>query len=291
MLDGVKAVLENKDNLLSEVDKIIDQIGLDDSIIPTEKNKIQSDFMLIKSSLESRITYLGEKFSSDLTDLEENREEFSLLKWKDHPKFQEVLNSSRSFENKTATDAANNNILAIANILEIDGEDISELRKQIFAADISDKKDDLRKFVQKNWVLHIAAMNSDLDMSKWLLENDVADISQRYMKRNHNIEYRAYTPLSIAIASFYDKRADDITDLTKTQSMIELLSDSFLNKNPQAKEDGYEINPDNIWPLRMTKLSLERYKQDCAATIIQSAFKSYSAKKLQDSKQEVELAS
>ncbi|MBU6339132.1 MAG: serine hydrolase [Rickettsiales bacterium] len=280
LLDGVKAILDNKDKLLFEVDKIIEQIALDDSIIHEQKGLIQENFMTIKSSLSSRITYLEEKFSSDLTDLEANRERFSSIKWKDYEKFQEILSNSRSFENKTATDAANNNIRAIAQILGIEGEDISELRKEIFAANISDKKDDLKKFAQKNWVLHIAAMNSDVDMTKWLLENDIADVSQRYMKRNHNIEYRAYTPLSIAISSFYDKRADHVTDLTKTQSMIKILGDEFLKKNPQAKEEGYEINPDNIWPLRMTKLSLERYEQDRAATVIQSAFKSHSVRKL-----------
>ena len=128
-------------------------------------------------------------------------------------------------------------------------------------------------------------MNSDLDMAKWLLENDIADISQRYMKRNHNIEYRAYTPLSIAVASFYDKRADNIPDLTATQSVIEFLSENFLKKNPLAKEKGYEANPDNIWPLRMTKLSLERYEQDCAATKIQNSFRAHFANKLQKNQQ------
>ena len=89
LLNGVKAVLENRGKLLSEVEGIIEKIGLDDSIIPEEKELMQSDFALIKSSLESRITYLQEKFSADI----ENREESSFVKWKDHPKFQEVLNS------------------------------------------------------------------------------------------------------------------------------------------------------------------------------------------------------
>lgn len=275
LLDGVKLVLENSDKILAEVVEIMKKISQDDSIIAEEKTQILEDFALIQMSLSKRIDYLKTHFTKDLKT---DRTEATEIKWREHPKFREVFESSRQFERKTAMEAAQENIRGFAKILGIEGDDLFEIKKQILAADISDKQDELKKFAKENWALHIAAMSSDGQMAEWLLDNNIADISQRYMKRAHNIEHRAHTPLTIAVATFYDKRADGISDVAATKAMIERLRKKFFEENPQAKEAGYETNPENIWPLRATKLSFERYQQE-------HAFRAHSAERLQQEQQ------
>jgi len=270
VLEGVASIIENEGKIFTQIDETIRQIEKDEVVPEAEKAAIIKDFVVIKTCMEKRVSYLKENFQDDAKQLDSRREEFSKMKWKDHPKFHAVLKTSRDFERKTAAEAAIANIQGMAQILGIKSDDIFEMKDQLMAATISDeKKTALQKFAKDNWALHIAAMNSDGAMVDWLLGNDLADVTQRYMKRSHNIEHRAHTPLTIAIATYHDKQADK-AETSAAKSVVASLSKRFFEQVPQAKTEGYTTNPQIIWPLRATVLSYEDY-HDKHALRLQSA--------------------
>ncbi len=288
ILSGVKNIVDHKADFLAQAQLPIDRILANDSIPETVKLKLANDFQTIASSLHQRIEYLEEKFSHDFPNISEKAEEFQNLKWRNHPKFKEIFDESRIVNKEIAARCDEKNIRDILKIIENNGDSDLEnddvkifqtVREKVLKTNFlelaEDQQESIKKLAKDKFLLHTAVINQDLEMTKWLLNNEISDISLPYRQRNHSFQYFMTSPLTTAISIHNDAMIFD-HKYHSSDKMIEFLAEKFFEKNPQALEEGYASDLKIPFPLRLSKLALERFEkigndlENQAATMIQA---------------------
>jgi len=288
VLSGVKNIVDHKAEFLSQAQRPIDAIFADGSIPETVKLKLANDFQTIALSLHQRIEYLEEKFSPDLSDISEKSEEFQNLKWRNHPKFREIFDESRIINKEIAARCDEKNIRDILKIIENKGgvtlenhgeESFQTIREKVLKTNFSElseeQQESIKKMAKDKFLLHTAVINQDLEMTKWLLNNEISNINLPYRQRNHSFQYFMASPLTTAISIHNDAMIFD-HKYHSSDKMIEFLAEKFFEKNPQAREEVYSSDLKIPFPLRLSKLALERFEKtandlgDQAATMIQA---------------------
>lgn len=288
VLSSVKNMIDNKEEILAQAQRPINTILADISIPETVKPKLVDDFRTITTALHQRIDYLAENFSHDFSNISEKAEEFQSLKWRNHPKFKEIFDESRAINKEIAAQCDEQNIRNVLKIIE--SEDASEaetqgeenfqtVRAKVLRTNFlelsEEQKESVKKLATDKFLLHTAVINQDLEMTKWLLNNDISNISLPYRQKNHSYQYFMTTPISTAISIHNDAMIFD-HKYHSSDKMIEFLAEKFFEKNPQAKEEGYFSDLKIPYPLRLSKLALERFEktgndlENQAATMIQA---------------------
>jgi hypothetical protein len=200
---------------------------------------------------------MNQIFSADLKKLEENREEFSKLKWRLHPEFSKLMQAEQEIFDQCIKKSCDTDLRNIAEIIGNEPSREKILEKKVFT---ETQKEDLIRYNDSNHALHNAVMNNDLGVVKWLLENDLADINKTRNVRTHNYQNYRLTPLHTAIANYYDRMVYDTANSASSHEMIDVLKERFFEKNGDKYEEGKAYQGDKF-AIMLTFRGLDTYQE------------------------------
>lgn len=284
-LSGVKKIIDGAAATAAKIAEYIKLIKEDQAFDPKQKEAALKRFAEFGAALGARTKWMAENFAQDLENLEENAEKFSQEKWRHQPKFLELMREEEKISQEAAKKSLSENLAGIALILGLGSkEEILGFNCDGLEAE---QKAKLKEFVNDNFALHNAVMTDDYEIAEWLLKNDLADINKTRTIRNHNYQNYRLTPLHTAIAIYHDRLYYDTAHSAASHEMIDLLAQKFHEKNGAEYEAGKVYEGDNL-ALMITFMADNTYKtrrsevEEEAAKKIQTTFRSYMAKKLDE---------
>lgn len=268
VLLGAKNICEKKSQIMEIAWGAVDKISQDASIPDNIKSQLIVYFRTIALALDGRVDYLEKNFGDDFSYLESTkeernakREEFKNLKWRKHHKFKEIFNEHRITDSQIAQECYDKEIEAIAKIIRKDENSQEASKDDILRTDFSsldeEQQNAIKKIATKKFLLHGAVINKDLEMAKWLLNNEVSDINTPYRQRDYGYQYHMTSPLSTAISMHNDAVHYDHEYHTQDE-MIEFLNEKFKEKNPECLNPGYTSDMSVSFVLRVTQISVDR---------------------------------
>lgn len=292
VLEGIKKILENEEKIFAEVDKTFSKVEAAKNLIEKQKIFFAERFGKLGAKLKERISWMRENFAADLENLDEKKAEFSQLKWRNYPKFLELMKleieSSVDLARKEVEKSINEatqNIVAKKTPRE---KFLQDLPKILLQRNLMQK---FKNNVDDNCLLHAAVTANDFEMVKFLLEKIGADINQIHKTRRTSYHQLDCTALQIAIGTYHDRMIYDTTHSSAGKEMIEILAKKFFEKNGESYDENKIYNGDKMM-IRMTYASYEDYleqkskTENQAASIIQGQFRALKSKNLASKEQE-----
>jgi hypothetical protein len=323
VLSGVKKIIEKKDDILAAISNSIKAISnsieeLESANLVKEKKlkykekliKYEKELIRFDEAIKGRIASMEQNFSKDLEKLEQNKEEFSNLKWRLHPYFLELMKKEQEIFGGCIKKSCKANFEEIAKKIGLDAEEEKEvkeeeekeeitekekqkirqekIREKILKHEITitdDEKKDLKEYIDKNFVLHNFVMNNDLEMVKWILENNLADINKSRNDRSHNYQYFRLNPLHIAISIYYDDLVyNNMEGSDSSHEMIEFLKGEFFKKNGGDKYQDNKAYEGDDFAIKLTFRAIDTY--DERSSIIEEGLKKNPKQSVQEPNQE-----
>ncbi len=276
VLSGIKKIVDQQEEIAATIARSIKEVESKD-IDEAQKSKYLQHLTNFQSSTLGRIDFMRQVFAPDLEKLEENIEQFSQLKWRLHPEFSRLMEAEEKIFGECIKKSCETDFQSIAGIMgaELSREEI--LKQKHFD---ESQTEALRKYNDSNHTLHNAVMNNDVEMVRWLLDNDLADINKTRNVRAHNYQNYRLTPLHTAIAIYYDRLVYDTANSASGHEMIDVLKAKFFEKNGDKFEDDKSYQGDKF-AIMLTFMGLDTYQERSsnvnneAATKIQRAFRGH----------------
>jgi hypothetical protein len=271
ILLGAKNICEKKTQIMEVAWGAVDRISQDRSIPDSVKSQLLVYFRDVALAFEGRVNYLERNFSDDFAYLEptkearnEKRDEFKNLKWRKHQKFKEIFAEHRITDSQIAQQCYGEEISNIAQIIRRDGTNQEITRDDILQTDFSaldkEQQEAIKNISTKKFLLHGAVINKDLEMAKWLLNNNISDINAPYRQRDYGYQHHMTSPLSTAISIHNDAMHYD-HEYHVYDEMIEFLNEKFEEKNPNCTRPDYISDTSISFVLRIAKIAFNRFSQ------------------------------
>lgn len=297
---GAKNISDKKGFIVSRCYEEVESIKEDDSIPADEKQELVDHFSQIAQTINNRIENLEENFSRDFVNLDSHKKEFSDLKWRHHPKFREIFDESRIIDANIAKRCYEKQIQDICHIIGGDDLDFETSKRIILETNLSDldvdQQNSIKKFAAQNFSLHTAVMNKDVEIAKYLIDNEISDINSPCRQRNYGNQYHMMSALSIAIATHNDAMYYDHQYHTQ-DNMIDLLHNEFVRKTPESQEEGYISDMTVFFVPRISEIAFRKYEtvkeniEDQASSMIskqmRKSFKATSGEKLEENNKDL----
>lgn len=283
VLLGVRKIVDQAAEISEVISRSVAEVKLKD-IDGTQKSKYLQQLANFQKAVMGRIGVMTQIFSADLEKLEENREEFSKLKWRLHPEFSRLMQKEQEIFGQCIAKSCNADFRSISEIIGIEPSRERILEQKVFT---ETQREALRRYNDSNHALHNAVMNNDLEMVKWLLDNDLADINKSRNVRTHNYQNYRLTPLHTAIAIYYDRLVYDTANSASSHEMIDILRTKFFEKNGEEYQEGKAYQGDKF-AIMLTFLGLDTYQERSlnvnneAAKKIQKAFRAHKQIKIEN---------
>jgi hypothetical protein len=297
ILDGVKNIIDNRDKIAAVIAANLEAVAQDQNLDATSRDAYLAKFSRFGEIIKQRIDWMAENFAEDLTKIStsDGREKFAAeesIKWRLHPKYQELMEAEAAAFKTCAERDLDANLAELGKLLPC------QSRAEILKLDLRTvEKSYLQACVKDKFMLHNALIVGDFEMAAWLVENDICDLNLDRKLRNHNYQLFRTTPLHAAIAIYHDKLFDGKEEeLKPLAQIIDLMKAKFIEKNgPEfdAKKRDYAAEGANGFALQMTFGALKKYTQlasekAIAAATIQRKFRAHQTEKLSSAQQEVD---
>ncbi|MDX2082376.1 MAG: hypothetical protein SFV53_00090 [Rickettsiales bacterium] len=291
VLDGIRKIISVKDEILSISEKNLKAVRSDPNINEQDKEAYLLRYNDLPQIFAKRIEWMSNEFRADLEKMDDvlAREKFSQTKWQHCPEFLKLIEVENAAFKKAAQEELKKGFNDLTSLLE------GRSRSEIMQLDLRNAEvADLRDSVTKNYTIYNAIVAGDFELANWLVDNNLVEESQGYLRHNHNWQLFRNTPLHAAITTHHDKlfyRNNE--DLKPLEEIIHKLEAQFIAKNGDSfdKSKGDAAQGGNTtFMIDFTFRALENYKnsrEQIAATDIQRAFRAHNSKKLsQQSEQE-----
>lgn len=291
-----KKIIDSESKMQRAIAKNLEEVTKDKTLSEEQKKAYAQKYSLFAKILEERISWIKTNFSEDLQKISDKKEKerFDAIKWRLHPKFQELMKYEYEVFRKCAHADLQSNINELAEFL--DDNQQCKTREDILKFDLKNiEKLDIQEWARDKFIIHNALVAGDLDMVKWLATNEICDPNLTRRSRTHSFQLFGTTPLHAAISIYHDalfyERKEDLEPLTE---IIKILTGQFVKENGESfdKTKNYKegVRPFDV---EVTFIAMEKYKtltspEAQAATTIQRAFKSHKAKKVVDTEPQPE---
>lgn len=256
VLAGVDAIVRRRQEISDVISASIKKVEEKD-ISQSQKEEYLKQLQHFATVVDDRISYMDKAFAADLENLKEKENQFKKMKWRLHSKFTDLMKLEKKFFSECIKKSCEEDRKEIAKIIGTTAE-----RKEILEKNVFDENsgENLKKFNDESHVLHNAVMNNDLEMVKWLLDNELADINKTRNIRTHNYQNFRLTPLHIAIANYYDHLVYDLAKSSSNHEMIGYLQKKFFEKNGDKFDQNKNYQGDKF-AIMMTFAGLETYRE------------------------------
>lgn len=279
VLIGAKNIITNESEIIARAEESLNGVLESAYLNEDQKKSYMKTMGNFAPALRARITWMKENFAANIAEMEVDPDKFSELKWRMHPKFSELMQAEEVIFKQCAKNNLDQNFHGLTELLS------GRSREELLSLDLKMvETTDIKKFVNENFMLHNAIMSEDLELTRWLVNNDLADINKTRNIRNHNYQNHRTTPLHAAIAGYHDKLFYS-TPSPASEEMIAILKEKFFEKNgPQFDEQrDYASEDIDGFAIRRTFEALNKFQQKAspealATTKIQRAVRSHHLK-------------